>query len=177
MPNNHLQLVNQKLAFADSIIASLMSASGNFANTEKLKQQALADAAVFHLATALHFYVRELAEAHRVSNIQRITSIRDLAIALDKTDKVSSEVSELVEMEGLTDSWLNRLTYYYDQLFRSPEKVREKKAFGRENMIDAIELAGNDGPVAVELTAEVLVCWLTSFRSLIVRHRETSAEY
>lgn len=175
MSISHLQLVNQKLAFANSIIASLTTSDDTA--TTKLQQQALTDAAVFHLATALHFYVRELAEQHRIMGLQGISSITDLASTLQKLDKYSSEVSELFELEQTNNSWLNQLTRYHAQLFRSPEKAKEKKAFGQENAINVIELSDADEAASLNLTVDVLVTWLNEFRSLITRQRETTAEY
>lgn len=177
MSISHLQLVNQKLAFANSIITSLAPVPGELIATQKLQQQALKDSAVFHLVTALHFYVRELAELHRVANVQAINSVYGLAAALSEIDKASSEVSELVELEQTTDTWLNQLTCYYAQLFHSPEKPKEKKAFGQESASSLIELTEVDGPPALKLTSELLMAWLASFRSLIDRQRGTSAEY
>lgn len=177
MPINHLQLVNQKLAFANSIIASLELQPSDLTTTQALQQRALKDSVVFHLATALRFYVRELAELHRVANVRAINSIDDLAAALNGLDKVSPEVSELVEVGHAPDSWLNQLIRYYNQLFDSPEKAKEKKAFGQENTINLIELREVDDVIPIELTIGVLAVWLDNFRALIARQRETSAEY
>ncbi|MEN0037497.1 MAG: DUF6586 family protein [Cellvibrio sp.] len=174
MSINHLQLVNQKLAFASSIIASLVA---DTSTDSSLLQKALKDSVVFHLATALHFYVRELAEHQRIVNMQSINSVSDLASTLKELDKYSSEVSELVELEQLSSSWLNQLTRYYEQLLSSPAKEKEKKAFGQENIINVVELADADEIAMLNLTTDVLSAWASSFRSLIARQRETSAEY
>jgi hypothetical protein len=177
MSINHLQLVNQKLAFASSIIASLTASSDNTATISKLQQQSLKDAAVFHLATALHFYVRELAEQHRITGLQVIFSIADLVSTLQKLDKYSSEASELLEIEQTNNSWLNQLTRYHTQLFRSPEKVKEKKAFGQGNAINVIELTEAEEIASLDLTVNLLEIWQNEFRALIARQRETTAEY
>lgn len=177
MSITHLQLVNQKLAFANSIVTSISSPSGGTAITQKLQVQALKDSAVFHLITALHFYVRELAELHRVANVQTINSIDDLSRALDKLDKVSPEVLELTEILHAAGSWLNQLTRYHSQLFRSPEKEKEKKAFAQKNIIETVDITNVSDEAPFNLTAEILTDWSTNFRALIARQRETMSEY
>lgn len=177
MAINHLSLVNQKLAYASLVIGQLNATLVEPKAVQKLQQQALGDAAVFHLAMALHFYLRELAEQHRIKNLSAINSIQDLTAALHQLDKVSSESSELFELIQTTDNWLNQLTRYYHQLFQSPEKPKEKKAFAQDNQIEFIELTEVDNQGLLQLTPERLAFWLDSFRALIARQRETSAEY
>jgi hypothetical protein len=173
MSITHLALVNQKLAYAASIIRLLKTGSGAFHSAQKLEQQALGDAAVFHMGMALRFYLRELAEQHNIRNFSAINSIPDLAAALAQADKVSSELSELVGLAQSND-WLGQLVNYHDSLSKSPSKPKEKKAFGQENLIELTEL---EEALPSPPLPDQLVSWLDSFRSLIARQRETSAEY
>jgi hypothetical protein len=83
----------------------------------------------------------------------------------------------LLELVQTTDTWLNQLTRYYDLLFLSPEKPKAKKAFGQENRIELIELTEIDIQPTLQLTPALLASWLDSFRALVIRQRETSAEY
>lgn len=177
MSISHLSLVNQKLAYASSIIIALNTDSAELTAAQKLRQQALSDGAVFHLAMALHFYLRELAEYHRIKNLIAINSVQDLAVALLEADRTSSESSELLELVRTNDSWLSQLVAYYDQLSKSPEKPKEKKAFGQENLIELVELGGPENQPLLQLTPKLLSLWLDSFRALIMRQRETSVEY
>jgi hypothetical protein len=178
MSISHLSLVNQKLAFAGATIGLLNnSPDEKKRGLCKLEAQALVDAVVFHLMMALHFYLRELAEQHQITAPTAIHSVRDLIIALQQANKVSSESSELLALTQLSGSWLNQLTQYYDHIFKSPEKPKEKKAFGKENLIALIELTETQGQVLPNLTLELLASWLESFRALVIRQRETSAEY
>lgn len=174
MAISHLSLVNQKLALANSLIANL---NGAWEKSTSLERKALADAAVFHLAMAVHFYTRELAELQRIKNLSSINSLENLATALEQMDKSSSEASELLMLLHTTDTWLNQLIGYYKQLFQSPEKPKEKKAFGSESAIEFIELTEVESVAPLQLTPEHLVAWLDNFRALIKRQRETGAEY
>ncbi len=178
MSISHLSLVNQKLAYTTAIVNQLNLSLVESKPSNKLLLQALGDAAVFHLAMALHFYLRELAEQHRIKNLSTIASIQDLASALEQSDKISSEVSELLELIQTNDTWLSQLTDYYGHLFQSPVKLKEKKAFGQgENQIELIELTEVGVGSLAQLTPGLLVSWLDSFRALVIRQRETTAEY
>lgn len=174
MSISHLSLVNQKLAYASSLI-TLMTTS-NYTGS-KLQQQALADAAVFHLSMAMKFYMRELAEHHHIKDVSAINSAQDLVEVLQREDRLSAESSELLSLAQTNGTWLNQLTHYYDQLSKSPEKPKEKKAFGNENLIQLVELSESDDWVSLQITPELLTAWLDNFRILIIRQRETSAEY
>lgn len=177
MSISHLSLVNQKLAYASAIIATLNTPLPEQKAAQQLQQQALSDAVVFHLQMALHFYLRELAGHHHIKNLSAINSVLDLAAVLQQADRASSESSELSSLVQTNDTWLNQLTRYYDQLSKSPEKPKEKKAFGQENLIELVELNEVDELPSLQLTPELLASWLNNFRALVIRQRETSAEY
>lgn len=177
MSISHLSLVNQKLAYASSLVTLVNTFISDTQTGSKLQQQALADAAVFHLSLALKFYLRELAEQHHIKNISAINSAQDLAEVLQQADRVSSESSELSWLLQTSGTWLNQLAHYYDQLSKSPEKTKEKKAFGNENLIKLVELTELEGLPVLQLTPELLTAWLGSFRAMVIRQRETSAEY
>lgn len=177
MSISHLSLVNQKLAYAGAVIALLSTPDANLQTGHKLKQQALGDAAAFHLAIAVHFYLRELAERYHIKHLSAIHTVQDLAAVLQQADRVSSESSELILLAETNGAWLNQLTQYYDHIFKSPEKPKEKKAFGNENLIELVELAAFDDIPSLQITPALLTSWLDNLRALIIRQRETSAEY
>lgn len=177
MSISHLSLVNQKLAYASSVITLLNTDDLAPKVGGRLRQAALVDAVVFHLVMALRFYFRELAEHHHIKNLSTIDSVQDLVAVLQQADKVSSESSELLALSQTSGTWLNQLTCYYDELCKSPEKPKEKKAFGYENRIELVELHEVDESPALQLTTGLLITWLDSFRALAVRQRETSAEF
>lgn len=177
MSISHLSLVNQKLAFASSIVVTLNTTPSSTTSAQKLHWQALGDAVVFHLSTALHFYLRELAENYRLKNLTSINSVQDLISALSDADKASSESSELLELIQSNDSWLSQLTRYHEHISKSPQQPKEKKAFEQENLIVAIELTEVESELPIQLNPNLLASWLESFRALVMRQRDTSAEY
>jgi hypothetical protein len=174
MSINHLALVNQKLAYANFMITQLkvIEPSAN-----KLHFAALADAAVFHLSMAAHFYVREIAERYYIKELARINSVEQLIGAMERADRVSSESVELLSLAQDADSWLGQLTGYYRVLSESPERPKEKKAFVQENLIELVELTESEGKLPVQPTYAMLNAWLGEFKALVIRHRNTSAEY
>ena len=177
MTISHLSLVNQKLAFAKATIGLFNKSLDEQKNARKLETQALAEAAVFHMMMALHFYLRELAEHHQIKNPSAICSVKDLCAALQQIDKTSSESAELFALSQLKDSWLSQLTEYYGQLSKSPEKPKEKKSFGQESLIALVEVDEVHGRPLLDLTSALLASWLENFCTLVIRHRETCAEY
>jgi hypothetical protein len=170
MSISHLSLVNQKLAHAGAIISLLNESQSR----QKLERQALFDAAVFHLQLGLHFYLRELADYHRIKNLSKIDSVQGLLLAMHEADRVSSEASELASLSEVGDSWLSQLSGAYAQLFKSPEKAKEKKAFGHEGLIELREVDEN---APIVFSPEHLDSWLNSFKALVIRQRNTCAEY
>ncbi len=177
MTISHLSLVNQKLAYAKAIIRNLEDLGSEASATPKLNRQALADAAVFHLVSAFHFYLRELADKQAIRNLSAVNSTHNLIDTLQQAEKTSSESVELHTLSQTADSWLSQLLGYYERIFKSPEKPKEKKSFGQENLIELVELTEACDQLSIELTADILNSWLHNFRDLIIRQRETSAEF
>ena len=174
MSISHLSLVNQKLAYAGAIIRLMGGSTAEPKAGHKLEQQALGDAAIFHLVTGLKFYLRELAEHHRIQNLSAINSAQELTAALQLIDRVSADSAELLTLVQTSDTWLNQLLSYYERLSKSPTKPKEKKAFEQKNLIELTEV---EELPTLQLSPELLILWLDSFRALVIRQRETSAEY
>lgn len=174
MSITHLSLVNQKLAYAGAVINILNKLPIDSRVGQKLERQALGDAVVFHLIAALSFYLREIAEHHRLQHFSAITSVQELSVALIQDGSVSFGASELLNLYQTNDSWLNQMLAYHARLSKSPEKTKEKKAFVQDNLIQLLEI---DDDSSLQLTPELLISWLNNFRALIGRQRETSAEY
>lgn len=177
MTITHLSLVNQKLAYARAIIRKLEDPTSELNAAQRLNRQALGDAVVFHMIVALHFYVRELAEHQSIKNLAAINSTQDLLTSLQQADRVSSESIELHTLSQTPDSWLYQLLGYHDQILKSPEKPKEKKSFGQENLIALVELTDPSDRAPFELSTSRLSSWLNGFRDVITRQRETSAEF
>jgi hypothetical protein len=178
MSISNLSLVNQKLTYASAVLADMASCSVTLAGgAQKLRQQALAEAAVYHLTTALHFYLREIADQYRVKYTSAINSIDDLVNALNALGVSPSEVNELTALKEASDSWLGLLLGQKNAIFKSPEKQKEKKAFITESTAELLSVVEINEPEPLVMNRQLLSDWLESFRELIGRHRSTYAEY
>ena len=177
MPITHLSLVNQKFAFAHANLVDMELSNVKLSGAQKVRQQALADAVVFHLTTALCFYVRELADQYRVKNATILISIEELYMALDDLGINSSEVNELIALKEEPDTWLHLLLLHEQMIFKSPEKAKEKKAFVTVDTIEFVDVTEINEQPSLNITRELLTEWLAGFRDLVTRQRSTYAEY
>lgn len=172
--NTHLSLVNQKLGFATAILAQINSTPN--IGKHKLLHQALCESTLLHLYSAYLFYLRELAENNKVDNAGSVSSLKVLASLLDQMEKHPSEVAELVSLTEQPSTWLSELLMHYMAVFQSPLKPKEKKAFDPDNFIVIVDLSRRE-PDLKELDPDLLGYWVNEFKILIVRQRETGAEY
>jgi hypothetical protein len=172
--NTHLSLVNQKLGFATAILAQIKSTSN--IGKHKLLHQALCESILLHLYSAYLFYLRELAENNKVDNVGTISSLKTLTTLLGQIERHPSEVAELVNLTEQPNTWLSKLLSHYMEVFQSPLKPKEKKAFDSDNFIAIVDLSRRE-PDLKELDPDLLSYWVSEFKLLIVRQRETGAEY
>lgn len=173
MAITHLSLVNQKLAHAKALLSLLLV---NKDPNNRLQQTALTDGCALQISLAYHFYLRELAENHGVKNPGAIQDIHQLNNILSAIDKTSSEVAELTELEAVPHSWVRHLMDYVNGLYQSPTIPKAPKAFAPDNLIQAVEITETFLSAKV-LGAHDLSNILENFHQLILRQRETSAEY
>jgi hypothetical protein len=176
MAISHLSIVNQKLVHAGTLLA-MASASGAPSSTaERLKSRALIDSAVLHLGLAYIFYLRELGENYRIKGLAQINNAAQLAAALESANKSPSEARELMSLEQDQHTWLHQMLAAHALLQRSPEPEKPQKAFPSGQFIQLVEVTDTpEGPVPLE-SARVSG-WLAEFRTLIIRQRDTSAEF
>ncbi len=171
----HLSLVNQKLGFASTLL--LLAADSELISVGSLRCRAIQESILLHLYTAFHFYQRELAELNGIKMPELIGSMDSLVNGLNQLGKQPSEVLELQSICAEKGSWLNQLLNQYKLIFISPPKAVEKKAFVQEGMIELVDVSQDTIEVNAELDLKILAEWLNEFKALILRHRETGAEY
>lgn len=171
----HLSLVNQKLGFASAML--LLASDSETIPIGSLRFRAIQESILLHLYTAFHFYQRELAEANGIKMPELIDSLDSLVNALNQLGKQPSEVLELQSLCSQEGSWLSQLLNHHKLLFISPPKTVEKKAFVQEGMIELVELSLGACEVNAELDIKILAEWVKEFKALILRQRETGAEY
>lgn len=176
MAITHISLVNQKLVYAGSLMALAASQGEPATTNQRLQRRALEDSVLLQLALAYRFYLRELGENYRLKQLNHISDAAGLVSALVAANKSPSEAQELLDLEQSSGSWLAQLLAAADSLYRSPEPQKPAKAFVDANTIALVDVTGQDSPDH-PLSLDGLGFWLAEFRNLILRQRETSAEY
>ena len=177
MANSSLSLVNQKLAYARATLKEAAFPEGGAIATKKLQQQALLDAAVFHLMCGFNHYLREVAETYQVKEVATVNDCASLWAALSAMDKEPAEALELQLLAGDNASWLGQLQRYYQSLWATPKAEPEHrgKEEEQENLIAVKVIDVVDETQEVDL--EVIQSWAASFSAMVARQRETSSEY
>lgn len=180
MSISNFSLVNQKLAFAKTLCAlvreSLVSSSINHSGLH-LREHALLSSSVFQLSLAFHFYLREVADRNYLKSSGVISSLDELALSLAQSDKHPSEIVELQELADQQGSWLGQLLSHINESRQSPRKEKEKKSFQQDNLILAVDITAVEEVQSFPLTLELVESWLEAFRSMVMRQRDTGAEF
>ncbi|OZY85036.1 hypothetical protein CBP51_17970 [Cellvibrio mixtus] len=179
MSISNFSLVNQKLAFAKTlcVLAGEASLSSSISHSAlRLRQDALLSSCAFQLSLAFHFYLREIADRSYLKNSGAISSLDELAQSLTQSDKYPSEIIELRELASQSGSWLEQLLRYTQAASQSPRKEKEQKSFPQDNLILAVDITASEEQ-SLSLTLEVVEFWAEAFRAMVLRQRDTSAEF
>lgn len=178
MSISNFSLVNQKLAFAKSLCTFAREISSvSMTSAQQLQQDALLSSCALQLSLAFHFYLREIADRVYLKNSSAISSLYELELSLAQADKFPSDVVELRDLAQQSGSWLEQLLRCSLLSLQSPRKEKEKKSFQSDNLILAVEITAIDEEQSPLLTVDVIESWLEDFRVLVLRHRDTSAEF
>lgn len=169
MAGTSLTRVNQKVAYCRALLKQLVNDGEPGNANERLRQQALLDAAAFHLLCAYRHYLRELAENYAVPDVTRISTERDLLAALERFGKNPSEARELLSLRQDPDSWLHALQEAYDACWAASGAAPVAR-------IEVLDLEAPEGAPG-KITHPRMAQWFEAFNQLVERQRETSAEY
>lgn len=166
MVNLSLTRVNQKLMQAKQLLQGI-----NEDSLTPICRNALLESAAFHLACAYQHYLREIAETYGLKNIIALRSEVDLITAFETAKKYPVEARELNDLRKDRSSWLSQLHFYYESLWQTPISIDAQE---NENFINLVNV---DEPGIPEITLSVIQNWHSDFVALILRQRETSAEF
>ena len=176
MPNVHVPLVNQKLANAAELLVMAQSCAEPRGAQQVIGLRALLESTMLQLHQAYLFYLRELGENYGLKAPGQVVDTSALATALEASGRSAGEAAELIALQNDKNSWLARIQLAFNAYGRSPERRKEPKAFSREAQIQVIDVTQLDEGAPV-LTLADLILWQADFRALVLRQRETSAEY
>lgn len=169
---NHLSLVNQKLNFARVMLAQFEPDRDLSDHSPLVSAQC--EAVLLHLYTAYHFYLRELADVNGVKSAALITSLDELSEVLQGSGRQPTEIAELRGLVSERSSWLSRMIASHAQIFQSPKPKTQMKNTSN-NLIVVVDLNREEEQALPN--HQTLQSWLQEFILIVLRHRETSAEY
>ena len=165
MANLSLTRVNQKLAQAKSLI------SGVDQDTLKpVHLNSILEATAFHLVCAYQHYIREIAETYGLKNAIGLQNEADLINAFEAAKKHPAEAEELAGLRQNSHSWLAQLQSYYDSLWQLPRPINSQAT---DELISLVDLDKS----IVSVTLGAVQQWHAEFVALVLRQRETSAEF
>jgi hypothetical protein len=180
MANLSLVRVNQKLAQAMVMLERVKQATANA--SEALWVNAARESIAFHLMCAYQHYLREIAETYFIKHPGSITTEADLVLAFQAAKKHPAEVNELLALRQAPDSWLHQLHVYYESLWRvsAPANLTSlptgsPKTSLPENLIELVNVEQEVKNEQVEVG--VMFTWHQAFVALVMRQRQTSAEF
>ena len=171
MANLSLTRVNQKLAQAKILILDVDEES-----LTPIHRNSIMESVAFHLVSAYQHYLRELTETYGLKHAIGIRTELDLIKAFEAATKHPAEAHELAALRGDTNSWLAQLQIYYDSLWQLPKQSNSQAdAESNDNLINMVNLDTivDQQPVSLETIKR----WHGEFVALVVRQRETSAEF
>jgi hypothetical protein len=165
MANLSLIRVNQKLMQATHLLQVVDD------SLTPVQVNALMEGAAFHLICAYQHYLREIAETYGLKNVVALRSEDDLIGAFEAAKKYPAEAEELVALRKDVKSWLVQLQGYYDSLWRLPVAKENRDT---NNLIHLVNM---DSANTLEVDLDAIQGWQRDFRALVLRQRETSAEF
>jgi len=166
MANLSLTRVNQKLMQAKQLLLVVDADS-----LPPVHVNALLEGAAFHLICAYQHYLREIAETYGLKNVVVLRSEDDLIGAFQAAKKYPVEAEELVTLRKDAKSWLVQLQSYYDSLWRLPVVNENRDA---DNLINLVNVDSVD---LIDVDLGGVQGWQRDFTALVLRQRETSAEF
>lgn len=166
MANLSLTRVNQKLTQAKLLLQCVDEES-----LSPVHLNSLMEGVSFHLVCAYQHYLREVAETYGLKNIIALRNESDLVAAFESAKKYPAEAQELNDLRKDPTSWLSQLHSYYDSLWRPPIAVDSQ---ANESLINLVDIDAADIRV---VDVGLIQGWQREFTALVLRQRETSAEF
>jgi hypothetical protein len=169
MPNLSLTRVNQKLAQAKALFDDIDKTA-----LTSIRLNSRKEAAAFHLICAYYHYLHEIAETYWLKNSTGIQTEADLIAAFLIAKKHPAEAEELVGLRKDENSWLGQLHAYYESLWSVPA-IAPNHTQSDESLVKIVNLDSSFDLIQVDLT--LIASWHENFTALVMRQRETSAEF
>jgi Family of unknown function (DUF6586) len=165
--NAYLSVVNQKLFFC-----KLLLRQGIAEDTKPIQLElALCQSALFQLECAYHHYLREIATTYQFKLAESISSVEELASALESINKHPGEAQEILSLLETGGSWLCQMLSAYQQLSLLPTPENNVT---HSSPIAVVEVKQGGG--IPSLNYQQLDVWHKAFVEMVDRHRELMVE-
>ena len=170
MSNPYLGFVNRQLILARHQLSLRLEEKNA---SDKLRNEGLIEAALWHLGRAYRAYIAEVAANYKVPKPELPKDAKELSESLQAINKHPAEAQELERLasEGFISSLMSALigmqTVQAGLFAPAPTETQNPL-----NIIDITELSE-----PLDLSFELLTEWVNAFKELIDRHREHMIEY
>jgi len=167
--NAYISAVNQKVAYAELLLAQARAASA-----QHHLHQALLQSFAFQLELAYRFYLREIADNYQCKNAPEINDLWALIAHLQLMGKNPAETREIYNLNGDPCSWLSELQVCCRANSQPPEQPKTTGA-SDGNFIPAVSLSQRYDWSC--LSVDLVEPWLRAFSDLVERHRQAMVEF
>ncbi len=174
MGNEYARIVDQQLAYTRVQLNAARASESTFSH------KACLNASCLHLMESVLVYLSEL----QLRSVLPVKNESSLCVIFDELRSLPSSadfrMNELVALAFDNESWLSTLIRL--QLFLRKPVIPEQKGQSAGELQDDHKLIAtssrpSQGKPAVEPTIDLVANILEEMKTLIVRHREFSAEY
>lgn len=163
--------VNQRLLQAKFLLQQARLQSQELLSPIQI--EALLNSVIWHLQSALQFYIRELAGYSKLNNAYQLNSLNELSAELQKQNKSSQAVDEIIDLQSSRGKWLYRLQKAVQILTESEIPKPEEKAFVVDDNKSPLANLDEEGDLHLD-DLEIIIRELTQ---LIQRQRLVLAEF
>ena len=175
--NPYIGRVNQKLIFARhqlELRIELSEEGQPLSANERIRNQGILDAGIWHLNGAYRAYIAEVAANYRLANPEKPNTARELSSALEAINKHPAEAQELqrLEEDGFVRDMLHALENIEQVKAELPEKVQDSSNPDPLALREVTEIQGS-----IQVDFACFSQWIAEFKGLVSRHREHMLEY
>jgi len=167
--NPWLSQVNQKLFFAGLLLDQNKQQEDRHGHIELV----LCQSAVYQLECAYRHHLREVADTYKCSAPEDISSVEQLAKALEDTGKHPAEATEMMNLEQQAGSWLQQLLSTWRSFQQLPQQSARADS---ASPIAVMQVNEASQKVLGELNKTQIQNWLAAMHELVDRHRELMIE-
>ncbi len=174
MSSVYITRTNQKLYFARLHLDQLKSAESGAGWSKHALVESFNESVLFHMACAYASFIREIAEVYRLK-ADTIDDLEQLEHALSEQGLEAPEAKELLQLNQ-NDSWLAQMLGAYQACWSAAEREQARSS-GHGSLSEIHVVQVNPDHAEEQAVIEQLDQWMTDFRNLVERHRESMKEW